>query len=355
MEIAIRKIINIHDIGLKGQVKSIQENAKFIIETNEIVKRESADCDKYFKFNLIGNCTEYNEWRDQFSIENGKYKVVSLVKLFDYDSRNNLIKFYSLNPYNGTKSEIYLYNDENRLVEKKEHGKDFNYNVIRIYKYVYDESGNKMDLYEVNENGDILNESYFEYSNSKKCILHHTKYKHFKHIYDTNDRLVESQRNSTSGGREGWQENKYDIIGNLIETKDFGLDQDEEDGSTIISQQEHKEYQYDLNGNKTEEITYNKRGEKVFVRTYYYDEFGNIKTQINDSDPIGDNPHKLIRYSFRFDKYGNKIAEGEFRNGEVIFVKRWDYSYDEIGNWITKNVYEADIVKYSMNRKIEYY
>ena len=109
---------------------------------------------------------------------------------------------------------------------------------------------------------------------------------------------------------------------------------------------------FNEHGNKTVAIFYNADGELDRKSKYQYDEYGNKTEYSYYSD--GKISYKTQYY---YDEYGSEIEKISY-NADGIRVgkiKKYNYEYDKLGNWIVLTEYSVDKLTLFVEREIEYY
>ncbi|MBP5455630.1 MAG: hypothetical protein J6Y37_03960 [Paludibacteraceae bacterium] len=112
------------------------------------------------------------------------------------------------------------------------------------------------------------------------------------------------------------------------------------------------ENKLDRNGNPAEFKLYNEENQLVNYRKEVHAKDGQLKmlTILTPSAQI------VMTVTFQYDKNGNLLLqEGSDENGERFIPKRYEYKFDEKGNWTQKIEYEGDEAKTVTERQIEYY
>ena len=111
--------------------------------------------------------------------------------------------------------------------------------------------------------------------------------------------------------------------------------------------------QFNEDGNKTEETSYNSDGELQSKYKYQYDKDGNI-TERTSYNLDGELSYKI---QYHYDEYGNDIEKISY-NADGIRVgkiKKYHYEYDKLDNWIVLTEYSVDKLLLIIEREIEYY
>ena len=139
----------------------------------------------------------------------------------------------------------------------------------------------------------------------------------YKYQYDEDGNITEETYYNADGDLLRKQKCQYDEDGNITEETDYNAD-----GKIDWNQK----YQYDENGNITEETSYNTDGELYEKQKYQYDENGNITEQI----------------------YYNA-------DGELYKKNKYQNEYDKLKNWIERTYSENDKQISIIKREIEYY
>jgi hypothetical protein len=359
------------NLSLNGQVKSLTviiEN--LVTENNEEIEYyfdESGFPTKIVE-NSLGFDVMARDLRKEntvFTFENGKL-VSELNQInegldgytYKFDNAGNVIqkRFYVKNRV--VSQEIYEYDDNNRKVKFI----DYVFGYFRDYSDDLppnkDEFIQEYKIYEYDEFGNLIEEN--EYDNIRKEIYEKTIY-----TYDDKGNLIEEgsckpyidryskKEKCDYKGLEGYKFNKknqmikkykignwsphntdtyykYGKDGRETEAKGFYITKKD----TVLGY--HYITEYDENGNKTKE--------EEIVGRYRSIGFDKYKTE-----------------SLEYDKFQNIILQ-EFitSNGQRIKVVKYNYAYDNKGNWIERQKLEgktsSDLKLTEKNtRKIEYY
>ena len=111
------------------------------------------------------------------------------------------------------------------------------------------------------------------------------------------------------------------------------------------------EYKYNDKDEIIEMISYNKEGEIRDTRTYIYDSIGN---EIESTLVRANGEFTLFksRYNDRQDMIENIWYDEE---GQLKHETKFEYVYDDYGNWITKKRSSDGVINYVWEREIVYY
>ena len=101
-------------------------------------------------------------------------------------------------------------------------------------------------------------------------------------------------------------------------------------------------FQYNEDGNKTEEISYNGDGELSGKKKYQYDKDGNNTEMISYN---GDGKVHM-KYKYQYDEDGNKTETISYK-GDREIIYRTNYQYDKDGNNTEMISYKGDGELYS--------
>ncbi len=365
---------DLEKMGLKGKVKTIKEKSHrfesdMFDEPDEKQKNYStvttysqiggvSSNKKILRhFNISGNLTEEFEYNDKNEIiKSIKYKYDKLNRKIEEDFRYpGIIASLSISgkKINGKK----VFEKTERQYEAKEPGKIF---------YIYNEAGKLAKIkYQDDDSG--FHGSFYEFDNSghiEKVFIYGSWFKTYcKNIImrDKNSNVIEDK--------------KYTAKGNLIS---------------------RKLYKYDSKNQKIEEKVLDEGGKFTYLSKMKYDNKGNIieamttelKRERNSGDFFSDSPKKkklkevklrvemkydrnnnlieksiyeaggacTFRSEYKYDSFGNQVLEKKyFFNQNKTEEKKFDYIYDESGNWINKTGYFNGKIKEKTEREILYY
>jgi hypothetical protein len=338
------------NLSLNGQVEYLRETTEnFFTENNEeieyyfdkngrptqiietslgldVMARELRNENTIFTFEngiLISELNQVDEGLDgyTYTINDAGYIILEkfyvknrLVseEVFDYDLNNRLIK-----------SIDYVYGFFRDFTGDTPENKDGFISMIETFEY--DEDGNLMEDTMNNVKGDIFKKHIFIFDTNgnlvedgrcknydklldkKKCeYIPSTGYQ-----YNQNNQMIKKYSIGDWSPHNTDTYYKYDNNGREIEAKGFYITKKD----TVLGY--HYIYQYDNNGNKTKEVE--------IVGRYRSIGFDKYKTE-----------------SIEYDKFQN-ITLQEFitLDGQRIKVVRYNYVYDDKGNWIERQKMEG--------------
>ena len=153
---------------------------------------------------------------------------------------------------------------------------------------------------------------------------------------------------STSGADGALQERSfysYDEKGNNTEVAHFAAD-----GSTVG----RWTYAYDDHGRARQWTVYAADGSLSEDSTYIYDSAGRLKVA---AEYRADNS---LDRKVTYDSRGNELeAERRSTDGQLLWKRQYEYTFDSAGNWVTKTTKELRGRDYApvetLSRRIEYY
>lgn len=244
---------------------------------------------------------------------------------------------------NGKVKSITVFNYKGILrlgkLEKGEFGYPFK--TIRNYN----PQGNRIDETDYNNYQDVDNRLAYKYNKRGRRIeasqynLGTTLSKRINYLYDAKGNQI--QENICS----------YFDSGNLFTKATFKYNAFQSfwgNGNPI----RFGFYEPDFNGSQTEINFYNENGSLSTRYTYEYDYKGNrVKQRFFEADG------SLINYqTYKYDGNGNPTEVKSYKpDGKPEYSFRFEYVYDDKGNWIKKLAYGDVIPSYICERKIEYY
>ncbi len=315
------KIIEL-SLGLDVMARELRnENTVFTFDNGKLVSELNQ-----IDIGLDGNTYTYDDYGNK--IHEKFYVQGRLVseKIFEYDSKNRLTKFTDyvygyFRDYNEERPDnkadfismikTYKYDNKGNLVEDSMN--NIKGNVFKKHLYKYDTNGNMIEegwckSYEglIDDTCDYNPSTGWEYNNSNQMIREYSIGKWSPH------------------NRDSYYQ--YNILGNKIETKGFYI----KEKDTVLGYL--FKYEYNKFGNKTKDIEvvgkYRRLGfDRYKTEKIEYDEYQNIT----------------------FQKFLTKEEEEEEEEEEEIKVVKYNYIYDDKGNWIEREKLEG---KTSANLKL---
>jgi len=306
-----------------------------------------------------------------------------LIPMFKYKFANMLIKqekytaaYYqlrSIDDYKDSKTVLLDFYVKCReiTVENKELNADGEFETSK-YKLKFDEYGNETleerygidgelkskysHKYEYDDDGNILEKSYYEYVDGKKKLESRNEYKYDEHGncvlsigYDADDKI--SYKNEYKYDKHGNETDRvvynYDD-GEFVDKDEYKYTNKYDGDGALISTTE-----YDSEGNKQREIKYYSDGkEKSYVgyngdgsvsSMYEYDKHGNPTLS---KYYYSDGRVHETKYEFEYDKNDNitEILFKEYNDGELTSKSKYEFEYNDDGNCIseTYNRYDGD-------------
>lgn len=143
-----------------------------------------------------------------------------------------------------------------------------------------------------------------------------------KSDYDDHGNLTTAWRYDSDGKLELKIIYKYDGTGSLAESYWYKPEGELE---------EKRKFRYEENERIKEEYWYNSEGELVYKWIRRYDENGNL-TEESSYNSEGELENKWIK---RYDEKGSLIEECRYNSeGKLDSKSKFEYQYDERGNWI---------------------
>lgn len=211
----------------------------------------------------------------------------------------------------------YYFNNLGNLTKEKSYHPDKK--LANKYTYKYDESGKLIER-TFGNNKEVLFRSEFLYNKDELLFGEKNYYKNF--VFEIILFLFDKEGNYIG-------EELYDNDGNKISSGSYVFDKnglhleyikEKVDGTITCNEL----YSYDINGNKIQ---------MVFLVT--------------------DHCHKIVH---RYDSSQNETDEIIYKSeNEIEKHRRYEYSFDETGNWIRKILFENNIPVNIFKRIIEYY
>ena len=242
---------------------------------------------------------------------------------------------------------------------------EFQIGALKSFSIKYfNDKGNSIKICYYNSDSNLTAKIFFAYDNCEKLIeINVIRFdisdsnsdslllRKYIYLYNKDENLIEQTVYDTTNRISRKLKNKFDIYGNLIESNDYDLEGDLLSNST---------YTIDEIGNYAENNSNKFYSEFLrFHHSSLYNAKGNIiEERIN---------HKALNEIltlFLYDNSGNLTQiKFTYPNSKVAnFIKdtaysdiRYEYQYDEIGNWISQIKYTNEIPMECTKREIEYY
>lgn len=253
----------------------------------------------------------------------------------------------------------YEYDEEGNRIRCTMYNEDGN--VTQWYAYEYDEKGNMtaetftviyMDVWETHiykEDGELLvllHDGEDRPGNGAEAWTYKWEYE-----YNEHDNVVSKLYEAPEGERElTTYEYEYDAAGNVAKETSYLADPDDEEDKELT---EWTEYGYDKDNRVTESVTYNSKGEVQQSTTveYTYDAEGNMTTTTRFGEDgammwfttnreeitidggyrsSSDKEPDMIS-EYEFDEKGNYIRITDyFRNRKATYYTIWEYEYKTV-------------------------
>ena len=250
----------------------------------------------------------------------------------------------------------YDYDEEGNRIRCTKYNEDGN--VTQWYAYEYDEKGNMtaetftveyMDVWETHiykEDGELLvllQDGEDRPGNGAEAWTYKWEYE-----YNEHDNVVSKLYETPEGEQKlTTYEYEYDAAGNIVKETSYLADPDDEEDKEL---NEWTEYGYDKNNRMTENVTYNSKGEVQQSTTveYTYDAEGNMTTTTRFGEDgammwfttnreeimidggyrssSDEEPDMISEYEF--DEKGNYIRiTDHLRNGNATYYEILEYEY----------------------------
>ena len=313
--------------------------------TKNGLEKNVIDGNRQVIFNQKGNTVEIKGYDS-----NGDgYKC-----LYKYDKQGNRIK-ENIHDSDGDLARNRLYDEKGNLIEENEYYYNNLYEKI-IYKYFfvdrnleyktlykYDEDGNLIEknnvdlkyktLYKYDGKGNLIEKNEYDSRGHK----YKTLYK-----YDEKGNLIERYKYLCLSEEDYLAYNtlyKYDEEGNLIEENIHDSDGDpvtkqlyDKQGNRIqlnkyLNGRLHECLLYDEKGNIIEKRIYESNGDPIVKMTCKYDEKGNYVEAIRTNSPWGRRDRTEYKYEYEFDNKGNWINRLGFKDDRLIEITEREIEY----------------------------
>jgi hypothetical protein len=268
---------------------------------------------------LLSGCTgkKKNDWDNLFL----KGKVKQIIEL-QYLAVEKFGKI--------EKGDLYRQSDWDKIIIFDEKG----YYSEITYLSSYGETVGRTD-YTYTPNGNLLVEQNYDaeggFSDKKQ------------YFYDDKGRVNDILMFNNAGGSRGSKIIRYDDKNSEVTISTYNF-------SGMLT---YKEVQkLDGNGFPTETKIYN--GDDVLVnhRIDKFDKNG-LRKQMTAFLPDGS---VYVKLSFTYDKNHNLLLqEGVDGNNEAFLPERYEYAFDNSGNWTKRIHYTGDTPKFVLERQIEYF
>jgi hypothetical protein len=268
---------------------------------------------------LLGSCSgkKKNDWNNLFL----KGKVKQIIEL-QYEAVEKFGKV--------EKGDLYRQSGWDKIMVFNENGC---YSEI-TYLNSYGKTVGRTD-YTYTQKGDIFTEQDYDaeggFTDKKQ------------YFYDDKGRVNEILMFNNAGSSIGTRIVQYDDDKNEIINSTYNF-------AGMLTFKEIQ--QLDKNGFPVETKIYN--GDDVLVnhRQDKFDKDG-LRKEMTAFLPDG---NVYIKLSFTYDKDSNIILqEGVDGNNEVFLPERYEYAFDNKGNWTKRIHYIGDVPKFILERQIEYF
>jgi hypothetical protein len=241
---------------------------------------------------------------------------------------------------------------------------------VKLNCFAADEkSGNAIEDNRCDDNNYLI--IYNDKGNAIEVSVHSSGWRNEKKLfkYDNDRNLIELNIFDASNDLSGSYKYNYDVSGNKTGSKYYGTDNSfkkresykYDNKGNAIEQIEYNSndrlilrhvYKYDGKGNQVESSTYSSLASLEERYTHKYDDKGNrIETNAYDS-----NGNLESKGTWTYDKYNNPIQNNWFnKKGVLSSAYRYEYEYDQQGNWIKKIEFEKNVPQKVILREIIYF
>ncbi len=258
----------------------------------------------------------------------------------------------------------YIYDDEGLLRTITTYDDEGNF--CSEFAYEYDENGNKISFVNYGATDpSVISTGEYAYDDQGRMISEHIVLIHsdeeYSNEYAYNDDdfliLVKEIYNGEVETWEGYEYNEngmksanltYDANGELLSKSTFAYDQTTNNILQNIiydaagNMTYYSEYTYDDNGKVTSSIfcSYDLEGNVTWDSTsnYMYNEMGDTVWEEHSS--VSDDTYSESKYSYEYDEFGNRISRKVYLNGE--FTIGYEYAYDYYGNMTLERIYGSE-------------
>jgi len=219
---------------------------------------------------------------------------------------------------NKIEESVYRTNGSLNKQERYEHTYDDQRNIIDVSKYT-DGIFAGRESYTYNQQGERIEISFYS---SEDILTSQEKY-----TYDNKGSIIEFQKSTfgDSPSKTVSTQFNYDLNGNKTEESDFS-------GDNLIRQ-----HRFDQKGNSIEFFGYRSDGSLDTHVVKIYDEQGNKIEELNKYFTYG----KEVTYKYKYDEQGNTTEYTSY-NTDAELVIRQTFSYNQHGNQITQSNYDVN-------------
>lgn len=204
---------------------------------------------------------------------------------------------------------------------------------------------------------------YDQFGPSSKRIYKSYRYLDFSdlvatrvEIYDDQNNLIEYEVITLNSDEEIESIYSYDRLNKLTGIEYYNYDEDKNMASRIDSSFKYSRtlkwsYEYNANNKMSVRRAYDKTGALRDTRTYKYNSDGK-ESECELTRANGD----FSSYKSTYNKNGDYTDSHSYdEKGLLTNHTKFDYIYDEHGNWTTKHRLSDGVKNYTWERQIEYY
>lgn len=290
-------------------------------------------------------------------------------------------------------SYSYLFNSSGKLIKKIRFANHDNIYMEVVENYEFDHQDKLLSWTQSRFNDKIVSQKEFTYDSAGRLI--EFKEKHLSDSYDfitkvsyQNDTIQFNDLKIRKNDTTFLSSSKYDLAGKLIFEDSIPIKTFDSIGNLIIEKYVPSSkssnsfsiyYDYNSDHQKVRHTKYDSQNQLVEIITFNYNEQGKLRqeirvdstlTEIKRYDERGNiNEYTSIplnneEYNFHgnwtnYDQYGNiikRVFYAKDENGKLVeSIEKVEIKYDEIGNWISKKVYQNDSLITLFHQEIKYF
>lgn len=211
------------------------------------------------------------------------------------------------------------YTTFHRLASKAE--LDADGDIISMLKYIYNRENELIELNFYDASGKLTEKMTYDRKGSPKSAENSIYDYHSRYIYNANGKLREKVL---------YKRYKNGHVKSMTSYKPNGA---------LVAQ---SKLTWDRFGNRASEAKFDERGKMLFKNVLTYDE----RNYIHSRKSFGPNGQLTARVTYSTDSMGNITLSKEYgKDGKVSGIWKYEYEYDEIGNYTTKTV-SASVFKF---------
>jgi len=267
--------------------------------------------------NIIGRVKTLTDSSFSGTVFFGEFQIqkVDGILVYSYNEQGNMIDMISYDPADGSLflKDTYTYDDKGKKVE-----------YLKVFgNSSFDFKTSPNDTYKYDDNGKVIEHNYY--------IEGYIFQPKVKYNYDDRGNMIEKMYFGSDGSLGTKDTYTYDIKGKMTGWKAFN-----NDGSLNLKNSIKETWNYDLNGNITENCDFSSDS-LIRKGTYNYDD----KVNLVEVNHYGANGTLKSKEKYIYDSKRNKIEWDVYLSDGNLSGKHL-YNYDSNGNVIEEKTYKAE-------------